>query len=265
MRLIAAMEVAAAGFHQAIFIGKRFKIRHFVRAVAGVAALYAAQAMLHTVLYDPAQSGIVALILERMRQHRDASCLAYDLHRTFNGEEAARQPVFLTLFNIPVKSVLHAVRKSQLHKHLRKVRAAYHAAEAAVHLVIAYRNTVGCHKLGHFPVALISVVHDPVEHRPQPVRLRIYIISEYMYGAAVLRAYLYPRHDLYAELLAGFGSLGIAGYRVMIGHRDSGKANIRGKPDGLAPGRGSVRCGGVYMQVYLLHPTIFFLHSPHLA
>ena len=213
--------------------------------------------MRHAVLYKLAQLRIALLVLERMRKHRDAARAAYCLDRHLYRDDRARQIVLLPFLDIALERVVHAVGKSQFIEHPRKVRPAYGFAEARSHLVIVKGQTVRRHELRHLAVSVVAVVYHPVQHRAQLRRLRVYEIAQNVYGHAVLRAYLYPRHDLYSELFPRLGGFKIAGFRVMIRYRNGLQADFLCKSNDLRRGACPVGRRSVYVQVYLSHARTF--------
>ena len=159
------MEVAAAGFQQPVLFRESLKVGRLLSVISGIAALHPAQAVRHAVLYKLAQLRVVLLVLERVCQHRDSARAAYRLHRHFYRDDRARQIVLLSLLNIALERIVHALGKPKLIEHPRKVRPAYGFAEARPHLVIVKGQAVRRHELRHLAVPVVAVVYHPVQHR----------------------------------------------------------------------------------------------------
>ena len=128
-------------------------------------------------------------------------------------------------------------------------------AEALAHLLIGDVDPVGAHEGAHLGVALVAVVHDPVEHLLQGGRGDVDIIAEDVDRAAVFGADLNAGDDLKTGLFRLGRRADIAAGRIVVCDRDRRKAEPRRLAHDLLGRGGAVGGGGVDVKVDSFHLT----------
>ena len=127
-------------------------------------------------------------------------------------------------------------------------------------LVDIYHDAVSCQKVDHFPVALVSILDHPAEHRRELIRVRIKIVGEDVHLLVIPSAgELHAGNDLHIVLLPRLLRRLHAVYAVVIRDGDRPKSERLGMFYGVFRRFRAVRYIRMRVQVYLPHALITFI------
>ena len=246
---VLAVEVAAAGGREAVFPGQAQQGLALLLAVGGIAALQPQQTVIHAVLDELPQRRLLQTVLVGVGQHRYAAGLPDALHRTLDGWHLPGQVVALPLVQPAGEGLGHALGLSLLHQKLAEVRPSDHRAEAPLHLPVVRSQPVRRHEGGDFPVALVPLAHDALQHPAENGGLGAHIVAQNVDDASVAAGELQPGHHLQPQLRPLGRGLPEAGDRVVVGDGDGFEPQLVGRADDLGGAQRPVRGGGVDVKV----------------
>ena len=196
--------------------------------------------------------------MPRMRYDRLAAGRYYKPHGVFKAQKMAADIILPPGVEKAVEHVGHAVGDALFYEAHGEMRSSYGGARVlCLKLIEIYHDAVPGQKVDHFPVALVSVLNHPAEHRREPVRVRIEVVGEDVHLLVIPAAgEFHAGHDLHAVLLPGLLRSLHAVYAVVIRDGDSPQSELLCVSDGVLRRFRAVGYIRMRMQVYLSHALI---------